>query len=111
MNYGNFNVIQNVVKHAQKLHNLPRIWIALAGIKNATAKSFESVSLQKFSPGFTIAVLDMPLRTTKAVRQMAGLDGPNVQMIANVTSKVKTCINFTLPPHLISGAAEEKFTY
>ena len=53
----------------------------------------------------------MPLRSTTAVLQAAGLNTQNAKKIHNVTLGIKTNINFSVPSNLLPGVETEYFYY
>jgi len=90
---------------------LPLIWVAVAGIDDGKDADFEPENLKKLMPMFTLAQLDMPLRSTTAVLQAAGLNTQNAKKMHYVTGYVKTNINISVPSNLLPGVKTDYFYY
>ena len=52
--------------------------------------------------GFHVPVMEFPLRNTKEVIKLAGLDSNNAKKTANVAG-AKSYPSYSLPPHLMTG--------
>ena len=83
----------------------------MAGIHSGTDADYEPESLKKLMPMFTFAQLDMPLRSTKALLQAAGLNTQNDKKILCVTGMLNSNINFSPPSNLLPGVETEHFYY
>ena len=83
------------------------LWISIAGIFGGKPEHFKHKYLAPLMSGFHVPVMEFPLRNTKEVLKLAGLDSNNANRTASVAGAyvagVKTNPSYSLPPHLMSG--------
>ena len=81
------------------------LWISIAGIDQGKPKHFKHNYLAPLMTGFHVPVMEFPLRNTKEVIKLAGLDGNNANKTAYVGFgySMQTHPSYTLPQHLMSG--------
>merc|ERR1711928_50281 len=65
------------------------LWISIAGIRSAMPEQFKHNYLEPLMTGFHVPVMEFPLRNTKEVIKLAGLDSNNANKTA-VVSGVQT---------------------
>ena len=79
------------------------LWISIAGIYNGQPKHFKHNYLAPLMTGFHVPVLEFPLRNTKEVIKLAGLDSNKDNKTATIRGPTQTNPSYTLPPHIMSG--------
>ena len=79
------------------------LWVSIAGITSADPRHFKHDYLAPLMTGFHVPVMKLPLRNTREVIKLAGLDSNNSNKTAAVTASLQTNPCFTLPPHLMSS--------
>ena len=78
------------------------LWISVAGIAGGKPKHFKHNYLAPLMSGFHVPLMELPLRNTKRVIKLAGLDSNNANKTASIPGG-RTFPSYTLPPHLMSG--------
>ena len=78
------------------------LWISIAGIDHGKPEHFKHNYLEPLMSGFHVPVMEFPLRNTKEVIKLAGLDSINANKTAAVVG-AWTNPSYTLPPHMMSG--------
>merc|ERR1719273_2836423 len=78
------------------------LWISIAGIHSGKPEHFKHNYLEPLMTDFHVPVMEFPLRNTKEVIKLAGLDSNNANKTAYVGG-IETNPSYTLPPHLMSG--------
>merc|ERR1719323_378846 len=84
------------------------LWISIAGIESGKPEHFKHNYLEPLMTGFHVPVMEFPLRNTKEVIKLAGLDSNNANKMASVTAVITTSPSYTLPPHLMPGVQCQK---
>merc|ERR1712012_651957 len=79
------------------------LWISIAGIGSGKPEHFKHNYLEPLMTGFHVPVMELPLRNTKEVIKLAGLDSNNANKTAYVAGFLKSNPSYSLPPHLMSG--------
>ena len=86
------------------------LWISIAGISNGKLEHFEHSYLSSLMRDFHLPVMTFPLRNTKEVIKLAGLDSNDTNKVTTVIdtnspghAKIQTNPSYTLPPNLMSG--------
>merc|ERR1712107_176403 len=80
------------------------LWISIAGIFAGKPEHFKHNYLEPLMSGFHVPVMEFPLRNTKEVIKLAGLDSNNANKTASFFNDLMTTNpSYSLPPHLISG--------
>ena len=81
-------------------HNL--LWFSIAGIYKGQPQHFKHDYLATMMSGFHLPVMEFPLRNTKEVIKLAGLDSKDANKTA-IVSSVNTNPSYSLPPNLMIG--------
>ena len=78
------------------------LWISIAGIDNGKPEHFKHDYLAALMPGFHIPVMELPLRNTREVIKLAGLDlKPTIKSVG--LTSMYTNPSYNLPPNLMFG--------
>ena len=105
--------MQKVKSHIEAQTGKPLLWLACAGIKDGKAEHFERGYLTTVLPGFYLPIMDMPLRNTKQMLAMAGLEAnkgvKELNSYLGGGSTTKTNPVYKLPTNLIEGVAGKQF--
>ena len=83
------------------------LWISIAGIQDGETEHFKHTYLASLMPGFYVPVMELPLRNTKEVIKLAGLDSKDANRTVAVTG-MTTNPSYSIPPNLMSGAQCEQ---
>ena len=78
------------------------MWISIAGIRDGKPEHFKHNYLEPLMSGFHVPVMEFPLRNTKEVIKLAGLDSNNANKTASLLP-MTTNPSYCLPPQLMSG--------
>merc|ERR1719322_935198 len=79
------------------------LWISIAGIAFGQPEHFKHNYLEPLMTGFHVPMMEFPLRNTKEVIKLAGLDSNNANKTALVAG-ITTNPSYSLPPQFMSGA-------
>ena len=80
------------------------LWISIAGIRDGKPEHFKHNYLAALMTGFHVPVMEFPLRNTKEVIKLAGLDSNNVNKRASIEyPHAQTNPSYSLPTYLIAG--------
>merc|ERR1711994_926820 len=78
------------------------LWISIAGIDMGEPKHFKHSYLAPLMSGFHVPVMEFPLRNTKEVIKLAGLDSNNANKTPSVGyTDMKSNPSYSLPPHMM----------
>ena len=80
------------------------LWFSIAGIAQGQPRHFKCKYLAPLMLGFYLPVMEFPLRNTKEVIKLAGLDFKDANRTATVTNAaMRTNPSYSLPLNLVSG--------
>ena len=99
--------LQKMRSHMVNQPNQPMLWISIAGIQDGEAEHFKHTYLASLMPGFYVPVMELPLRNTKEVIKLAGLDSKDANRTVAVTG-MTTNPSYSIPPNLMSGVQCEQ---
>ena len=85
------------------------LWISIAGIRHGKPEDFKHNYLAPLMTGFHVPMMELPLRNTKEVLKLAGLDSNNANKTALVTGATSNP-SYTLPLNLMSGLQCQQIT-
>ena len=95
-------VLQNMRNHMLGQPGHLVLWISIAGIVYGKPDNFKHTHLAPLMPGFHLPVMEFPLRNTKEVIKLAGLDSKDTNKTVYVaSSRTNPC--YSLPPNLMCG--------
>ena len=74
------------------------MWISIAGIYNGKPGHFKHTYLVSLMTGFHVPVMEFPLRNTKEVIKLAGLDTNNAKKTALIAGVMTSNSFYSIPP-------------
>merc|ERR1712223_1721200 len=101
--------LEQLQNHFETQSAKPPLWIACAGIYEGEAEHFERSYLTSIlPPAFHLPEMDIPLRNTKKMLAMAGLEGnKGIKELNNL--RVRTNPVYKVPNSLMEGVEGKEF--
>ena len=94
--------LQQIRCHMESQPGRPLLWISIAGIDSGDPEHFKHNYLAPLMPGFHMPVMEIPLRNTKEVINLAELNSTDPNRKVNVQG-IQTNPSYSIPPNLMSG--------